>query len=225
MNTNTASYEPVSIGKNSYRIENNGVRSFLFIGSEKALLVDTGFGGNLKAVVETLTDKPVMLVNTHSDPDHIGANSEFDTAFMHRDEIANYGEKAEPLNDGEIIDLGGRMFEVIHIPGHTPGSIALADRENRIIITGDTVSDGPVFMFGEGRDLPTYMNSLKKLIAISDQFDIVYPSHGTFPLSPAQFSVNLEAAEKLSAGELTPEEPPFPIPAKLYKYIGAAFFH
>ena len=221
----TASFEPISIGENSYRIENNGVRCFLFAGSKKALLVDTGFGGSLKSVVETLTDKPIMLVNSHADPDHIGANAEFDTVFMHPLEIEHYGKDAQPLNEGDIIDLGGKIFEVIHIPGHTPGSIALLDRENRFIITGDTVSDGPVFMFGETRSLETYMESLEKLISMAENFDTVYPSHGTFPLPPSQLSVNLEGAKKLSAGLLSAEEPPFPIPAKLYKHNGAAFFY
>ena len=222
---NNASFEPISIGENSYRIENNGVRCFLFVGSDKALLVDTGFGGSLKSVVGTLTNKPILLVNSHADPDHIGANAEFDTVFMHALEIEHYSKDAKPLNEGDVIDLGGKSFEVIHIPGHTPGSIALLDRENRFIITGDTVSDGPVFMFGETRNLDTYMKSLEKLISIADCFDTVYPSHGTFPLPPSQLSVNLEGAKKLAAGVLSAEEPPFPIPAKLYKHNGAAFFY
>lgn len=229
----TDSYQVIPVNETTFRIENIGVRALLFVGSEKALLVDTGFGncGSIKEIVEKLTDKPVMLVISHADPDHIGANAEFDMAFMHTEEIAHYkehmGEDApvSPLTEGDIIDIGGRAFEVLHIPGHTPGSIALLDRENRIIVTGDTVSSGAIFMFGEKRSLPTYMETLKKLIALSDSFDTVYPSHGEFPLTPAHITADLEAAEKLSAGELTAEDPPIPIPAKLYVHGGAAFYY
>ncbi|MBQ8831463.1 MAG: MBL fold metallo-hydrolase [Oscillospiraceae bacterium] len=233
MTANTNSYEAVRIDENTYRIENIGVRSYLFIGNSKALLIDTGFGncGSIIAEINKITDKPVMLVNSHADPDHLGSNREFDMAFMHSDEIAHYkkhmGEDApvSPLTEGDIIDIGGRQFEVIHIPGHTPGSIALLDRKNRIIMTGDTVSKGTVYMFGEMRNLPTYMESLKKLISMSDSFDTVYPSHGTFPLTHYQISANLEAAEKLAAGELEAQEPPMPVPAKLYSYKDASFFY
>ena len=224
------SYEIVKIDSTSYRIENGGVRSFLFVGNEKSLLIDTGFGGDdsLRAVIRSVTDKPVMLVISHADPDHIGANAEFENAFMHTDEFASYSNENCPpkaLTEGDVIDIGGRSFEVIHIPGHTPGSIALLDRACRIIITGDSVSSGPVFMFGETRSLPDYMQSLKKLIDISDSFDTVYPSHGEFPLENSQITENLKAAEKLSAGELEPNEPPFPIPAKMYCFGNASFFY
>lgn len=223
------SFAIVKIDESSYRIENSGVRCLLFIGTEKALLVDTGFGnaGSLKEVTDSLTDKPIMLVISHADIDHIGANAEFDEVYMHPAEMSGYSSDIppKPLWDGDIIDIGGRAFEVILIPGHTPGSIALLDRENRIIITGDTVSAGPVFMFGESRSLNAYMLSLKKLLSISDAFDEIYPSHGEFPLPPKQITVALTAAEKLSNGELVGEDPHFPVPAKLYNYNGGMFFY
>ncbi len=221
--------EPVKINDRSYRLEEGGVRSLLFIGTDRAMLVDTGFGnsGSLKDVISGITDKPVTLVISHADPDHIGACEEFEAAYMHSAEIPGFEKSipAIPLSENDVIDLGGLSFEVIHIPGHTPGSIALLDRANRIIITGDSVSDGPVFMFGDNRNLTSYMESLKKLISISDAFDTVYPAHGLFPLNKSQISVCLRAAKKLSAGELSPQEPPFPIPAKMYSFEGAAFFY
>ena len=52
---------------------------YLLEGSEKALLLDTGYGaGNLRAFVEQLTDKPVIVANTHYHPDHAGGNGEFE---------------------------------------------------------------------------------------------------------------------------------------------------
>ena len=221
--------ETVKINDYSYRLEEEAVRSLLFIGESRAMLVDTGFGnnGSLKDEIKKITDKPVTLVISHADPDHTGACEEFDKAYMHTDEIAGFRKTipAQPLSEGDVIDLGGLSFEVFHIPGHTPGSIALLDRANRIIITGDSVSETPIFMFGEGRNLSAYTESMKKLLALSHAFDYVYPSHGPFPLKPEQINICLTAAEKLAKGELTPEEPPFPIPAKMYSYEGGAFFY
>jgi glyoxylase-like metal-dependent hydrolase (beta-lactamase superfamily II) len=224
--------EAVRIDETTYRIEDNGVRAFLFIGSEKALLVDTGFGaaGSLKAVVESLTESPVMLVNTHADPDHIGNNKEFDVAYMHPAEMSNYylnadrSARVSPLWDGDIIRLGDRSLEVVLIPGHTPGSIALLERESRLLVAGDSVSAGPVFMFDDMRNLHAYLASMEKLVGMKDAFDAVYPSHGPFPILPETVNKALAATIKMLAGELAPKEPPFPIPAKMYIHDGAGFF-
>jgi glyoxylase-like metal-dependent hydrolase (beta-lactamase superfamily II) len=225
-------YEVHPLGENSWRIEDDFVRIFLFAGRDQALLVDTGFGtGDLLALVREHTDLPVLLVNTHADPDHTGGNAAFDTAAMHPAEFADYEQKAgadspvQPLWEGDKIDLGGRSFEVILIPGHTPGSIALLDRAARVIIAGDTVADSPVFIFGEERSLPALIESLKKLEALSDSYDTVYASHGSFPLGTDAVTRQRETAERLLAGELSPLEPPMDIPAKMYLNGNAGFFY
>lgn len=57
----------------------------LVIGTEKAALIDTGLGlADLRAVVETLTDKPVIVLNTHGHVDHVGANQLFDMSYIHQ---------------------------------------------------------------------------------------------------------------------------------------------
>ena len=228
----TQPLEVIKEKDNAFIIMDNGVRCFLYIGSQRALVVDTGFGqaGSLKSVVESRTEKTVMLVNSHGDQDHIGNNAEFDVAYMHPSEMAYYSKGAEPnaktapLWEGDVIDIGGICFEVVLIPGHTPGSIALLDRENRFILTGDSVSLGPVFMIGEGSDIYAYIASMEKLLNMSDAFDDIYPAHGPLPAPVEQINKALVAAEKLLAGELTPEDPPFPLPAKMYMYDGAGFF-
>ncbi len=54
--------------------------SYLVIGKEKGILIDTGTGiGDLRKLVQELTDLPVSVVNTHTHWDHIGANSQFDS--------------------------------------------------------------------------------------------------------------------------------------------------
>jgi len=225
--------EVIKIDEQTFRIEDNGVRSFVFIGKERALVVDTGFGetGSVRQIAAKLTDKPVMLVITHADGDHIGGAGAFETAWMHPAEMAYYYTRSSvknpsvsPLWEGDVIDIGGRRFEVIHIPGHTPGSIALLDRENRILVSGDTVSEACIYMFGPARNLTAYLASLEKLIKLQGAFDVIYPSHGTFPISPEQIETVRKAALELAAGALPPQEPPIPVPAQMYAGDGASFY-
>ena len=223
----------VKIDDNTYSIEDNGVRCILFIGTDRALIVDAGFGNakGFRALIESLTDKPLTLVITHGDPDHTGNIAEFDSVYMHPAEIAHFRREVKsdidivPIWERDVFDIGGRLLEVVLIPGHTTGSIALLDRATRIIVTGDSISGGPVFMFGEGREIEAYIASMKKLIGMKDAFDEIYPAHGSLPLPTGQIDKSLVAANKLLAGELSPSEPPFPLPAKMYMFDGAGFFY
>ena len=83
------------------------------------------------------------------------------------------------------------------MPGHTPGSIMLLDRENRILLSGDSVQDGDIFMFGPGRDMPQYIRSMELLVSMADQFDRIYPSHGGYPLTPDIIPELLDGAKKV----------------------------
>ena len=225
--------EAVKICDNAYRIEQGFVRFFLFIGEARALLVDAGFGGNtsLKELIASLTDKPVQLVLTHADPDHIGYLAEFDAAYLHEAEIPACGEIAKAagvelrtVTEGDVFDVGGWRFEVLLVPGHTPGSIALLDRENRILVTGDLVSTLPIFLFGPGRDFDAYLRSMARLSELESEFDLIYPSHGVFPLTPDYIDKLIAAAGKQRAGELPPLDPPMPIPAKMYMDGDVGFY-
>lgn len=226
-------YEIIQIDANSWRIESDIVRAFLFAGTERALLVDTtNRPGPLDDAVRSLTDKPVILVNTHADADHISANDRFAEAWMHPAEFAYYAQTRgagfaapRPLQDGEIIDLGGRCFEIILVPGHTPGSIALLERASGTLVCGDSISAGPVFLFGEVRSLEAFIASLTRLQERSGEIRSIYPSHGPFPLDGAQLACELSCAQRLLRGELTPQEPPYPLPAKMYCADGAGIFY
>ena len=67
------------------------------------------------------------------------------------------------LQAGDTVDLGDRRFEVILVPGHSPGSIALWEAATGILFTGDVVYDGPLIYDAPGMDLDTYARSLRKL--------------------------------------------------------------
>jgi glyoxylase-like metal-dependent hydrolase (beta-lactamase superfamily II) len=53
-----------------------------------------------------------------------------------------------------------------------------------VLISGDTIQNGNIFIFKEHRNQPLYVESLKKLTMYTGEFDTIYPSHGSFPVSP-----------------------------------------
>ena len=191
---------------------NNGIMSvncFLIAGKEKALLADTGFGeGSLKEVVEGLTNLPIVLVNTHADGDHVLGNKQFGLAHMHPAEFdryhraVGYDSPVEALWEGDVLDIGGRRFEVILVPGHTPGSIVLLDRENRLLLGGDSVQGGTIFMIGQGRNMSGYIASMRKLKGIQDQFDTVYTGHGHVLEGSGILDELIDGAIKIYHGEV-----------------------
>lgn len=216
-------------------IEEEGVRSFLFAGGEKALLVDTGFGTlKLRELIAELTDLPIFLVNTHTDRDHTGCNRDFKPVYMHPSEMEHYKkglpkgcsmEDVRPLWEGDIIDLGLWKFEVILTPGHTPGSIMLLEREKRMLISGDLIQDGDIFMFGEGRNIQAFLDSLKKISAMEEAFDSIWPSHGSYPLTADIIPGILQGVQDMLAGKLAGQEPPWPMPCKKYVCDVAGFLY
>ena len=199
--------ETVRIDEATWRIEDGMVRMFVLEGTEKALLIDSGMNTpDAAELAKALTQKPLEMMNTHADRDHVSGNGAFEKAYMHPAEADNYkraGGTGEivPINDGDVIDLGGRPLEIIHIPGHTPGSVAILDINRRVLISGDSVQDGRIFMFGDHRDMGSYIESMKKLMNYTDRFDEIYPSHGSLPVKPELIPQLLEGAEQIAAGK------------------------
>ena len=193
--------ETISINDSTRRFEDDSVRFFLFCGTEKAALIDSGMNvPDAKKLAEGLTDLPLILINTHGDPDHISGNNAFEKIYMSPMEEENYrncGGKGQflPVHEGEVIDLGDRPLRIIDIPGHTPGSIAIIDEKNRILVSGDSVEDGNVFMFGPMRNLDLYIKSMKHLLEFTDSFDEIYAMHGSFPVKNDLIEKLIEGAQ------------------------------
>ncbi len=220
----------IQINNTSWRIEDNGVRFFLLTGTNKALLIDSGMNTpNAKQIAESITKLPIMLLNTHADRDHISGNGSFDDFYMHPDEEDIYracggAGNILPVKDNDIIDLGNRPLKIIFIPGHTPGSIAVLDINGRVLISGDSIQDGNIFMFKEHRNLSLYVESLKKLSMYTDKFDTIYPSHGSFPVCPGLIGNLIEGAEQIINGTANGKVVDmFGTPVMLYKFPYAGF--
>ncbi|MEY2892989.1 MAG: hypothetical protein RJA98_2897 [Pseudomonadota bacterium] len=67
------------------------------------------------------------------------------------------------LEKGDVIDLGDRHLQVLHLPGHSPGSIALWEAATGTLFSGDTVYDGPLIDDAPCCCVPDYIESMVQL--------------------------------------------------------------
>jgi glyoxylase-like metal-dependent hydrolase (beta-lactamase superfamily II) len=67
------------------------------------------------------------------------------------------------LRDGDVVDLGDRRFTVLHVPGHSPGGVALYDEATRTLFSGDTIYDDELLDDIDGADPATYRRSMHRL--------------------------------------------------------------
>ena len=78
--------EKIKINDDTWRFEDDSVRFFLFCGTQKAALIDSGMNvPDARKLAEELTDLPLILINTHADPDHISGNAAFE-----KDELIDF---------------------------------------------------------------------------------------------------------------------------------------
>lgn len=206
--------EIIKIDSQTWRFEDGFVRFFLLEGDSKAVMIDSGVNcPDAIKIAKTLTDKPIMLLNTHGDGDHTSGTSGFSEIHMHALDYINceinirYPETTlVEINDGEVIELGKRPLKIIHIPGHTEGSVAILDRKNRVLYAGDSVQKGHIYMFGSKRNPEKYEQSLEKLIAFKEEYDHIYASHDEFMLSNDYVEKVKTAWKQVRNGEVMFEE-------------------
>lgn len=67
------------------------------------------------------------------------------------------------LIDGDVVDLGDRAFEVMHLPGHSPGSIGLWEPRTGILFSGDAIYDGPLLDMLPDSSVPDYLRTMERL--------------------------------------------------------------
>ena len=138
---------------NGYMVYNESV--YVVEGNDKALVIDAGaYMPHLDKAVAALTDKPVMVALTHGHGDHVGGIVCFPEVWIHPADIPMIARDGEgyqgtihELNDGDVIDLGGRQIEVLHTPGHTSGSITFFDKANHYGFSGDAFGSTNLLLF------------------------------------------------------------------------------
>ena len=102
--------------------------------------------------------------------------------------------------DGVTIDLGGRVLEVIHTPGHTPGSCCFLDRDHKMIFTGDTCCDWGVLLHLEFcQPVEVFLQSMIKLCELESgqAFSKNLPGHHVFPAKDGLPGIYRECAEMI----------------------------
>ncbi len=202
-----------SIAPHTWQITSSGDYSYLLSGEKEAISVDTGYGaGNLRAFLQTLTDVPVKnTFNTHSHFDHSANNSYFEKTFM---APAGFSRATVPyasfdgidfprdyrkvaVSEGFVYDLGSRTLEVFDIPDHTPDGIALLDRKERLLITGDEfMRIGKVLQVS----VAVFFGYTEKLMAHRGEFDRLLAGAGV--LNASLLDDYHTCAEKILAGDL-----------------------
>lgn len=94
-------------------------------------------------------------------------------------DIHSYHVKPAPttfvVDEGDVVDIGNRQFEVLHLPGHSPGSMGLWEQKTGTLFSGDCVYDGPLLDELSDSNIGDYIASMKKLRELPVQ--IVHAGH------------------------------------------------
>ena len=160
----------------------------LLFGAERALLLDSGATADrtLRDAVDGLVaawlDRhpragyPLVVAHTHGHGDHRAG----DPQFADRPDTVVVGPDADSVREffgftdwpAEVVtfDLGDRALEVTGIPGHHPASVAIHDPWSGLLLTGDTVLPGRLYV----EDMPAFVDSLQRLVALADRREVTH---------------------------------------------------
>ncbi len=158
---------------------------FLLFGDQKALLMDTGSKAS-SPVYETvnrvvrdwlqtnnMSSIELIVAHTHSHGDHVKGDSQFEgkpfvstIVGLDLPSVTQFWGFTNFPVDQPTIDLGHRVIDVLGTPGHHPTSVTLYDRRTHLLLTGDLVYPGHLFVFAP-EDWPVFQESLRRLVEFS----------------------------------------------------------
>ncbi|HEY2773456.1 MAG TPA: MBL fold metallo-hydrolase [Candidatus Binatia bacterium] len=187
---------------------------YVIKGESRAILVDTGSGTrDVAFIADKVTKNPMTAVASHVHYDHIGSHGSFhqvamidlpETRAATRDNYYSppLSKSLEPFasgfhvtewwKPGDVIDLGNRKIEIVHIPGHSSDEIALVDRANRYAFVGDHLYGGTLLANLPGSDLGQYLLSTRKLLNDYPEVQTYFGGHGDGRM-PREKMVTLES--------------------------------
>jgi glyoxylase-like metal-dependent hydrolase (beta-lactamase superfamily II) len=105
------------------------------------------------------------------------------------------------VHDGFKINLGKRTVEIIGTPGHTPDAIALIDRANGLLFTGDTYYPAPIWLYRPETDMDAYVASAKRLAALAPQAKLVLGAHNIPVAQPDVLPKLVDAIQAVRSGK------------------------
>ena len=125
----------------------------LLRGTDRSLLIDTGTGdADVRTAVDlVLRDADLVVAHSHTHSDHVGGDSQFagrarTQVIAHSVDAVRSALGIPSLDEHGTIDLGGRIIEVIAIPGHEAAHVAFYDRTTQILFSGTTLYPGRLYV-------------------------------------------------------------------------------
>jgi glyoxylase-like metal-dependent hydrolase (beta-lactamase superfamily II) len=193
-----------------YPMENN---SWVIGDNDEVIVIDPGH--NAAAVLEATGDREVVaVICTHGHPDHVAAAIEVadrDEApiALHPKDLLFWRETHDDdpdieMADGGVFEVADVALEVIHAPGHSPGSVCLYCEDLGVVFSGDVlVATGLARYCGEYPDFPGQVSAVGEYLLTLPPDTRVLPGHGE--------ETTVAAAEKrfdswVSAGSARPAE-------------------
>ncbi|MBI3819858.1 MAG: MBL fold metallo-hydrolase [Planctomycetes bacterium] len=193
--------ENTYILRQSLRTDREAPFLYLIFGDDRALLEDTGAGkadaaGAVMAVVEDWKKKhhkneyPLIVCHSHGHGDHVAGDADFTkiqgVTVIGRapaDVAAFFKIKNWPA-DAADFDLGGRMLRILPIPGHEAASIAIYDERDQLLLTGDTLYPGRIYV----DDFKTLLASSERLVQFTENRPVrwVLGTHIEMTTTPKQ---------------------------------------
>jgi len=153
----------------------------LVFGKDEIGVVDSGYENTPMDLVFPLIkeqgrrlDEVSLIVNTHRDGDHIKGNAILKEGTGAPIAIHELERVAVPTADivlGETVNLGDRVFKVIHTPGHRPGAICLYEEKNRTLLTGDSVCGTREDLIRMDKNI--YLSSMRGLLDLKVELMIM----------------------------------------------------
>jgi glyoxylase-like metal-dependent hydrolase (beta-lactamase superfamily II) len=154
---------------------------FLFFGSDKVLEIDTGAGGlkirpTIDAVIadwmkhKGVASLQLVVAHSHAHGDHIAGDAEFadrpNTVVVGHspEQVAQFFNIRSWPNDVAPFNVGGRELDIIPMPGHELAEIALYDRRTHLLLTGDALYPGRLYIPTDPVDqFPAYRASVDRV--------------------------------------------------------------
>ena len=160
---------------------------YLILGSAEALLVDTGApGADVSAAVDVVLQRHaqreqreplrLVVVHSHGHGDHTAGDGQLKrrsaTTVVDAtpQAVAAFFRIADWPRGTAEHDLGGRIVDIVPIPGHQPASIAIYDRRTGILLTGDTLYPGRLYV----NDAPAFADSITRLVEFTAARDVAH---------------------------------------------------